>query len=207
MARACFPRLIIMAKEPRAGLVKTRLARETGIVAATAAFRQSLNHVAARLNAPLRWQTILAVSPDAACASRMLPITAKRVPQGQGDLGTRMARAITHAPHGPVILIGADIPGVAHGDIAEAFRLLGQNGAVLGPAGDGGYWLIGFRHRPLPPDLFRNVRWSSPHALSDTKSNLRGLRVAMAPTRGDFDCAAHLSALRPLIGRRVLPRV
>lgn len=202
-----FPRLIIMTREPLAGRVKSRLARETGAVAAALAFRFSLAGLAARTLQPLRWQTLLSVTPHAALTSRMLPPRPRRALQGPGDLGVRMARAISHAPPGPVVLIGADIPAVTADDIALAFRLLGRYDVVLGPAGDGGYWLVGFRKRPLPEDVFRNVRWSTGHALADTVAGLAGWRVGYVATHPDFDDAKDLRRLRPVIGRRVLPRL
>ncbi len=76
---------------------------------------------------------------------------------------------------------------------------------VLGPAGDGGYWLIGLKRRPRIVGPFDNVRWSSRHALGDTLANLEGHRIALADTLDDIDDAAGLERSARFIGRVVHP--
>ena len=95
---------------------------------------------------------------------------------------------------GPVCLIGADVPGIETRHIAEAFAALGPNEAVIGPAPDGGYWLIGLRVLRVPPRLFAGVRWSTRHALADTLVSLGDLRVAQVATLRDVDKAADLES-------------
>ena len=142
--------LIVMAKQPRAGLVKTRLARDVGTAAATNFYRHASAAVIARLSATKRWQVVLAVTPDAAIYDRAWPHRLPRVPQGPGDLGRRMQRVIDGLPPGPAIVIGTDIPGITPAHVARAFAALGSHDAVFGPATDGGYWLVGMaRRRPL----------------------------------------------------------
>ena len=75
-------------------------------------------------------------------------------PQGAGDLGVRMRRALAACPPGPAVLVGADIPALGAAHIAEAFRLLGRHDLVFGPAEDGGFWLVGARRSPRLPPLF-----------------------------------------------------
>src|SRR6185437_6174437 len=103
---------------------------------------------------------------------RVWPARATIEPQGAGDLGTRMRRALAACPPGPAMLIGADIPRLTARHIADAFRLLGRHDLVFGPAEDGGFWLVGARHPQHLPPLFEQVRWSSPHALADTLAGL-----------------------------------
>jgi glycosyltransferase A (GT-A) superfamily protein (DUF2064 family) len=103
-----------------------------------------------------------------------------------------------------VVIIGTDIPGIAPAHIARAFRLLGGNDAVFGPATDGGYWLVGLRRRPRLLHPFARVRWSGPHALADTLANLQGRTTTFAATLADVDDAASLRA-NAAFGRRVLP--
>jgi uncharacterized protein len=113
------------------------------------------------------------------------------VPQGSGDLGVRMRRPLVAFPPGPVVIIGSDIPGVTRDHIAAAFRVLGARDFVFGPATDGGYWLVGARRRPLPAALFRNVRWSTSHALADTLAGIaRRFSVGYVATLEDVDDAA-----------------
>ena len=188
--------LVIMVKEPRPGRVKTRLGRDIGLINATWWFRHQVRALLRRLQDP-RWRITLAVAPDhAGLQSRVWPAHLPRIPQGRGDLGARMARVLHHAPTGPVCIIGADIPGITPAHIARAFAALGQHEAVFGPAPDGGYWLIGMkRSAALPPDILRNVRWSGPHALSDSINSLGGIRVALTDELQDVDTAADLATL------------
>lgn len=206
LARPYAPRLIIMVKEPKAGRVKTRLARSIGVVAATHAYRSMMQEVTARLTDNVRWQTTLAVAPDGARMSPMLPARVRCVGQGGGDLGQRMQRLAQRAPPGPVIIIGTDIPGVRPDAVAGAFKALGSHDAVFGPAGDGGYWMVGFNKRQLARRAFANVRWSGPHALSDTAANLKAARIAYLAPLDDVDDDNDFRRLSALVGRRVLPR-
>jgi hypothetical protein len=113
--------------------------------------------------------------------------------QPPGDLGQRMDRTIRGFAPGPVVIIGSDIPDIMPRHIADAFKALGNNDAVFGPADDGGYWLVGLRRRPSHPDLFRPVRWSTRNALADTVNNL-GKRFdhVLLETLIDIDDAAAL---------------
>ncbi len=181
-----------MVKEPRAGLVKTRLGREIGMSAAAWWFRhQSLALL--RQVADRRWDIRLAVTPDReGMASRFWPAHLPRLPQGGGDLGARMARLLRPA-RGPVVLIGADIPAAGRGQVARAFAALRGHDAVFGPAEDGGFWLVGLRRGAIAPrGLFQGVRWSGEHALSDSLATARGLRVALVDRLRDVDRAADL---------------
>ncbi|MBA85992.1 MAG: hypothetical protein CML60_02570 [Rhodobacteraceae bacterium] len=188
------PTLVIMVKEPRAGRVKTRLGREIGMPAAAWWFRHQVARLLRRIEDP-RWRVILAVAPDRAVSSRAWPVHVRRVPQGQGNLGDRMARQMRNMPPGPVCVIGADIPDVARPHIARAFAALGAHDTVFGPAPDGGYWLVGMkRSRALPAALFRGVRWSTHHALADSIASVSGHRVSLVDMLRDVDTAADLSA-------------
>jgi rSAM/selenodomain-associated transferase 1 len=196
-------RLVIMAKAPVAGAVKTRLAREVGVATATRFARQCCAALIARVGFDPRWETSLWVTPDAACSSRHWPGGLVRMPQGPGDLGKRMQRILDRAPPGPVVIIGTDIPGVRRSHIAEAFRVLGRRAYVFAPATDGGYWLIGSRRRPhAAQGLFSRVRWSSEHALADTLANLDGRSAGFVAKLSDVDDAATLARYGDF-GRRV----
>jgi hypothetical protein len=195
-----------MAKVPVAGAVKTRLAREIGVAGAVRFARASGAALLARIGRDPRWQTTIAVAPSSALASRAWPPRFARLAQGGGDLGARMQRIFDRAPRGPVVIIGTDVPGIRPQQIAAAFRLLGCCDAVLGPAADGGYWLVGLKRRPHVLRPFPGVRWSGPHALADTAANLAGRKVGCVATLGDVDDEAGLKASAGLLGRRVLPR-
>ncbi len=189
--------LVIFLKEPHPGRVKTRLGRDIGMVGAAWWFRHQTARLIRRLGRDRRWRTVLAVSPGReGLASRVWPADLTRWPQGPGDLGCRMGRALSAMPPGPVIIIGADIPGLRPAHVAEGFRRLGRHDAVLGPAPDGGYWMIGLKRggRAVPEGLFRSVRWSSPDALADTVASLAPLDVGFAATLRDVDKAADLQS-------------
>jgi rSAM/selenodomain-associated transferase 1 len=204
------PRLVIMAKCPRAGSVKRRLGASLGTVAACQIYRRCLAHTLRRLGASSRWRTVLAITPDADLRaglwSHVMPANGiARLGQGGGDLGRRMQRLFAGLPPGPAIIIGSDIPAIRPTHIAEAFRLLDRHDAVLGPAQDGGFWLIGLRRSPRLLSPFRRVRWSGPHALADTLANLKGCRVALAATLDDMDAEEDYRRSRGASGRLVLP--
>jgi len=177
-----------MLKEPRPGRVKTRLGRDIGMTTAAWWFRHQTAGLIRKVQDP-RWQVVLAVTPDVeGMQSRVWPARLVKRPQGNGDLGDRMARVLTGMQRGPVCVIGADIPGIKKRHIARAFRAMGAADAVFGPAPDGGYWLIGFKNtRPAPRSLFENVRWSSENALADTAATIPDFRIAYVDELRDVD--------------------
>lgn len=182
--------LVVFAKAPALGRVKSRLAAGVGASAALAFYRRTLTTLLLRVGSDRRWRTALAVTPDRAKGGRLWPVRLPRRPQGGGDLGVRMSRVFRRWPPGPVVLIGADIPAITAAHIQRAFRALGNADAVFGPARDGGYWLVGLRRGPRLPGIFDDVRWSTKHALADTLANLKGRRVALVDTLDDIDDAA-----------------
>ena len=188
--------LIVMVKEPRPGRVKTRLAKDIGSIKAKWWFRHQVTDLLRRVQDP-RWQVVLAVSPDReGLASRVWPNRFLRIPQGRGDLGHRMSRAMMRFPRHQVCVIGGDIPAIRLHHISNAFALLGSHTAIFGPATDGGYWLVGMqRGSRARPDMFDGVRWSSPHALSDSIAALPDHRIALADTLRDVDTAEDLAAM------------
>jgi rSAM/selenodomain-associated transferase 1 len=191
--------VFIMVKEPRAGRVKTRLGKDIGMTRAAWWFRHQSKRLIRRLGRDPRWQTVLAVSPDPeGLQSRIWPADLPRWPQGQGDLGDRMGAIFRSAPKGPVLIIGADIPGITPALIEKAFRALGDHDAVFGPASDGGYWLIGIKRAGIgvPVGLFKDVRWSTKHALADTVATLGDAQVKMIDTLRDVDTATDLKLIK-----------
>ncbi|MDE0522262.1 MAG: DUF2064 domain-containing protein [Boseongicola sp.] len=180
-----------MVKEPHPGRVKTRLGREIGVVRAAWWYRHQTRRLLRRLRDP-RWQTVLAVTPDVeGFRSRAWPADLPRVPQGTGNLGQRMTRALSATP-GPTLLIGSDIPGIRRRHIVAGFSALGRARTVIGPSCDGGFWLIGLHHPQRPPkDLFRGTRWSHQGTLADALHTLPR-PIAMVDTLADVDTASDL---------------
>ena len=190
--------LVIFARQPRLGVGKRRLAADVGDLAALRFSRWALARLLRELAGDRRWSLWIATSPDR-------PTTWVRrgqpLPQGPGDLGERLKRVVRQLPPGPAVIIGADTPGVTRTDVARAFATLGSKAAVLGPARDGGYWLIGLRRRPRDPLPFDSIRWSSPDTLADTLAALGDAPYALLQVREDVDDGA---ALRRVLTPRPL---
>lgn len=176
--------LIVFARLPRLGAGKRRLARDIGAVAAVGFQRRILAETIRSVGRDPRWRTLLAVTP---ARGGPWPGDLPRIAQPAGDLGARMAGVARVPPPGPVVLIGSDIPGIRPHHVAAAFHALGDHDLIFGPALDGGFWLVGWKRVPRFVDPFANVRWSSPHTLSDVLGNVRGERVALVDMLADVD--------------------
>lgn len=181
--------LVIFARAPVLGRVKARLAADIGALAALRFHRAATARLLRHLGRDRRWRCWLALTPDRAASGKLFwPASGTRLPQGGGDLARRMARLFCRLPPGPVIIVGSDIPEIAPRHVADAFGQLGRRDFVLGPAGDGGYWLFGSRRRPLPHDVLSRVRWSTEHALADTLASIpRRMSVGFAASLDDVD--------------------
>ena len=108
-----------------------------------------------------------------------------------------MQRLFDTCGQGPLIIIGADIPGITPAMISRAFHILKGHDHVFGPASDGGYWLVGQRRSKRARKAFDNVRWSSPHALNDTLQNIAGSSVGYVDVLNDIDVGADLLSPPP----------
>ena len=183
------PHLAIFVKEPRLGRTKARLARDVGYGEAWLFYRRLVRRVLPPLARDPRWNAWLATTPDGWRGREPFwPFVLPHLPQGPGDVGQRMLRVFRSLPPGPAIIVGSDIPDLAPDHVARAFAALGRADMVLGPAEDGGYWLIGLSHRARAIDPFRGVRWSSPWALADTERALpAGFRLALVDRLADVD--------------------
>lgn len=181
--------VVIFARRPQLGRVKTRLAADIGPVETLRFYRSTLNTVARRLSAAGSWATWIGITPDDTLGrERLYPKGVWRLPQGSGDLGQRMANCLTRfGPH-PALIVGSDIPDIDRRHVAAAFDELRRNELVFGPSDDGGYWLVGAAQGARVGALFNGVRWSTEHALADTLANVRpGVRVAMLEPLADID--------------------
>jgi len=181
--------VVVFVKAPRLGQVKSRLAAGVGALQALRFYRETTERLLVALARDVRWRTLVATTPHRARYGRFWGPGFPRLDQGPGDLGRRMARAFRALPPGPAVIVGSDIPALSRRHIWAALQALGGRDAVIGPARDGGYWLIGLkRSRPLPSDLFDHVRWSSHHALADTRASLpKRYTVALLDTLEDVD--------------------
>ena len=167
-------KLIIFVKAPRPGQVKTRLAEAIGPVAACEAYTQLLAKVLGQLGG---LQPVdLRFTPDdgASEVAHWLRPAWNALPQGAGDLGHRLSRAFDDAfaiGCERVVAIGSDCPAVTEADIHLAWDALEGNDVVLGPACDGGYWLIGLKGPTA--GVFENIAWSTSSVLEQTIMHLK----------------------------------
>ena len=181
--------LAIFLKEPRVGRVKGRLARDVGHGEAWLFYRRLVRRVLPPLARDGRWSAWLATAPDRWRGREPFwSFSLPSLPQGPGDIGQRMLRVFRSLPPGPAIIVGSDIPDLAPEHVARGFAALGSADMVLGPAEDGGYWLVGLSPRARTIDPFKGVRWSSQWALRDTERGLpKGFRLALADRLADVD--------------------
>lgn len=184
--------LIVFGRRPALGVGKRRLAAEIGELAAWRFQRQAMRRLARTLGGDRRWRMWRCLTPDAPASRR----PGDEIAQGRGDLGERLTSVIARTPPGPVVIIGSDAPQVRCTDVAAAFRALGRAETVIGPARDGGFWLIGLSRRARKHPPFANVRWSTPDTLADVLANLAGRRTAMLRELEDVDDAASLARVR-----------
>lgn len=190
----------LFAKLPEPGLVKTRLAASTSPAWAAqvaAAFLADTVELLAHVEA----RRVLAFAPADAhdFFAAMVGDRFELTPQSDGDLGRRMAMFFavqlqggTHA----VVLLGTDSPTLPIAHVHQAFDALESADVVLGPATDGGYYLIGCAGH-VPP-IFDDIAWSGPRVLAQTTTRLAeaGLRLALLPPWYDVDTLDDWQMLR-----------
>lgn len=196
--------LLVFAREPVLGRVKTRLAAGIGAEAALAVYRELLALTAAAVAGAQVPATVWLAEAPAPPATPDRPRSEWpglpwRVQPTADSLGARMAYAFADAFAGGaarVVIVGTDCPGLDAELLHQAFDYLKTHDLVLGPAADGGYYLLGLNK--LQPDLFTNKDWSTATVLPDTLADAArlGLRVAQLPTLHDVDSAQDLATWR-----------
>ena len=204
MAKVSRERLIVFTRFPEPGKTKTRLIPLLGAEGAARLQRRMTEHTIAIAATPGR-RSALTVEVWHEGGSKALmqqwlgPQLIYR-PQGPGDVGQRMARAFEAAFQDGArvtVIIGSDIPRISAEIIHQAFDGLQKNDLVLGPARDGGYYLIGMKNT-IPFEtycrLFDGINWGSREVLSQTLQNAgaSGLRFILLETLGDVDRPADL---------------
>lgn len=166
-------RLIIFTRYPEPGKTKTRLIPVLGSVGAANLQRQMTEHTILQVK---ELQKVIDISVavwysggDLRLMQEWLGLNLVYQPQGEGDLGSRMARSLLQAFQSgaeKAIIIGTDCPGLNAQILATAFDKLRTFDLVLGPAMDGGYYLIGLR-QPIP-ELFANIEWGTAQVFQRT---------------------------------------
>jgi hypothetical protein len=190
----------LFAKQPVAGAVKTRLAAETNPEWACRIYESFLLDTLDRVET-LAVRRVLVFDPPETLDT-FKQIAGERfilTPQASGDLGARLEAFFADEFRGgarAVVALGVDSPSLPPELIAQAFAELARAGVVLGPATDGGYYLIGCTR--LSPELFRNIPWSTATVLEETCRQVHalGLRLALLPPWYDVDTLADWQLLR-----------
>ena len=201
MSGSVASQLIVMARWPAPGRCKRRLAQELGAARAVQIQARLIVHTLAAAREARQGQgleLVLAVEGLGSRAARrwgQAHGADRTVLQGRGALGLRMQRQFQRAARegaSQMVLIGSDLPQLEASDLSAAFTVLGQRRGVLGPALDGGYWLIGLR-RP-EPELLAGIDWGSALVLEQTVAAMarRGLEPGLLSRRGDLDWARDL---------------
>jgi rSAM/selenodomain-associated transferase 1 len=193
--------LILFAKEPRPGQVKTRLSPPLAPEEAAALARAFIEDIAAALGRVACERRVLACAPPGAEAAlaRLAGEGFTCEPQAEGDLGARLEAACERAfaaGAARVVVVGADSPTLPPRLVDEAFEALRAKDVVLGPALDMGYYLVGLR-RPAPA-LFQGIPWSTREVLPSTLAVAAraGLVLHFLPPWFDVDTPADLEFLR-----------
>ncbi|GAA2494713.1 TIGR04282 family arsenosugar biosynthesis glycosyltransferase [Streptomyces gobitricini] len=195
------PAILIMAKPPRPGTVKTRLHPLLGPARCAALQAELIRHTIelATAHTPRRY---LAYAPDVGGDATAVPAGVRFLLQRGEDLGQRLAAAVTDAfadGARPLLVVGTDAPTLTGDHLTAAFTALESHDVALGPALDGGYYLIGMREPhtslfSLGPDV-----WSTDRVLAATRALARGegLSVALLRPLRDLDTPEDAAALLP----------
>lgn len=179
--------LLIFTRNPELGKCKTRLAATVGNKSALAIYKFLLNHtVSITKNLSLTKQVYYS---EVIWENDVWDTThyQKKIQKG-ADLGVRMENAFKEgfdSGFEKVIIIGSDMFDLNQNDLENAFLQLNNSEVVIGPADDGGYYLLGMKS--IEPDIFRNKKWGTSTVLKDTLSNLNHKKITLLDSRNDVD--------------------
>ncbi len=196
--------LVVFVKEPRPGAVKTRLAAAIGGDDAAQLYQVFVETVleATTPEAGEYERLVFYDPPEAGERMRAWLPSGRLRKQSAGDVGQRMAAAFARCFErgaSRVVIAGSDAPALGRAEVRGAFDALATHDVVLGPAHDGGYYLVGLR--APQPALFEDVAWSTAAVLDETqvRAAAAGISVArLAPLR-DVDTADDLRAEWPRV--------
>jgi len=209
-------RLILFTRYPEPGTTKTRMIPKLGAEGAAELQRQMTRHIVSRVTEFIGLHpTSLEIRFEGGNNKLMqawLGTGFDYSHQGKGDIGLRMGRALEDGfgnGYETVVIIGSDIPDITGEIMQKAFEGLKKHDLVLGPAGDGGYYLIGMRQTafiPANPRLFDGIQWGTDGVLSQTLAVAKklGLSYTLLDTLDDVDRPEDLAvwhqALKPTLG-------
>lgn len=179
MADRAWPSVDVFAKAPVPGMVKTRLIPALGAEGAACLHAALVHHTLRTVREAGFNQITLWCAPDerhpffAACEAAY---GLRLASQSEGDLGARMTH-VFHS-HAPCLLMGSDCPSITTDHLHACATALASHDAVFLPAEDGGYGLVGL-NQPAP-SLFRDIAWSTPAVMAQTRERLGALRLTHA---------------------------
>lgn len=193
-------KLLVFTRYPEAGYVKTRLIPALGANGARRLHRRMTEHTLQRLDC----FSGIEVCYDGGGERRMREWLGNKFnysPQGEGDLGKRLLRAFSRGfkqGEDKIVAVGTDCPSFTAFHVQEALQLQGRYDLVLGPAVDGGYYLICLG--ALHEELFENISWGTGHVLRETlkKADSLNLKTILLQELADVDRPEDLAMLDTL---------
>ncbi len=196
--------LVVMARHPTPGRVKTRLARDIGADAACALHRAFLADIGMRFGSHSEVDLVWAYEPARADFGTVVGAHSRCFAQEGRDLGDRMHNAFRHLfvrGYRRVAMIGADVPHLRDDDLDTALQRLEDCDVVLGPSDDGGYYLVAMR---AAHDIFQAVPMGTDQVLAATLARIEALKLSVhsLPPTFDIDEIDDLRRLRSLLGER-----
>ncbi len=179
--------LLIFTRNPEFGKVKTRLARDIGHQAALDIYKFLLAHTV-KICTPLDTEKAVYYSEEIPNNDLWNAAVFQKKKQVGEDLGERMQNAFAegfHLGYSKIIIIGSDLYDIETKDLEQAFNVLNNHEIVIGPAEDGGYYLLGMKQ--LHPKLFKNKNWGTATVLQDTINELKKSNYKLLEKRNDVD--------------------
>ncbi len=200
--------LFVVVRVPACGKTKTRLGRRIGHEAATALYAAFVHDLSIRLTSAahrdgydLYWFYADPPAEGTAALERLLPPGSILLPQIGADLGERLLHGfhtLQARGYDEMAVVGSDSPHIPAAWIREAFDALATDDVMLGPACDGGYYLLALRARPKIDDLFTGITMSTPSVCAETVERAYGLGRTLHLGRMTFDVdePEHLQTLQ-----------
>jgi len=179
--------IIIFVRNPKLGKVKTRLAKTIGDFAALETYEILMKHTANMVEKS-NAEKIVFYSEHIGDKDVWAKIKCKKVKQSEGDLGEKMQTAFEYAfelGYKKIVIIGSDVYSLKTEHIDSAFTQLETHDVVIGPAHDGGYYLLGLNF--IIPELFKQKKWGTSSVLEHTLTDLNELNVTLLEPLNDID--------------------
>ncbi|QGY40173.1 DUF2064 domain-containing protein [Pseudodesulfovibrio cashew] len=194
--------VLFFVKYPEPGEVKTRLAENSSPELAAEFYATFVEEKFEELLSGCKAKIIVCFAPETAGQAMRdwLGEYHRYVGQKGADLGRRMENGFREAffmKYERVVLAGSDVPGLSPAIIEEALEALTPDTACLGPADDGGYYLIGFHRKGFVPEVFRNIDWSTERVFEQTASLIsgQGMKTHILPNLEDMDTLEDVETL------------